>query len=107
MTESIIKNVRIASYNCNSIRSEIDVIREILTRCDILLCQEIILPEEEISFVYGIDHNFSCSVVPSRLPNSSVFNGRPVGRYAIFFRKDLNFNLEILATIVLFWCRWR
>ena len=34
MTESIIKNVRIVSYNCNSIRSEIDVIREILTRCD-------------------------------------------------------------------------
>ena len=76
MAESIINNVRIVSYNyCNSIRSEIDVIREILTRCDILLCQEIILPEEEISFVYGIDYNFSCSVVPSRLPNSSVFNG--------------------------------
>ena len=48
MAESIINNVRIVSYNCNSIRSEIDVIREILTRCDILLCQEIILPEEEI-----------------------------------------------------------
>ena len=62
MTESIINNVRIASYNCNSIRSEIDVIREILTRCDALLFQEIIFLEEEISFVYGKDHNFSCQL---------------------------------------------
>ena len=91
MAESIINKVRIVSYNCNSIRSEIDVIREILTRCDILLCQEIILPEEEISFVNGIDHDFSCSVVPSRLPNSSVFNDRPVGGYAIFFQKRPEF----------------
>ena len=87
MEDKIINNLRIVTYNCNSIRAKIDVVRNILSKCDLLLCQEIILPEEEVSFVHGIDNNFSCYVSPSRLPNSITFNGRPAGGFAIFYRK--------------------
>ena len=47
--------LRIASYNCNSIRKSIDIVRHLLGNCDILVCQEIILLPEDIGFVQSID----------------------------------------------------
>ena len=51
MTETTINNLCVISFNCNSIRSKVDTIREILNKCDILLFQEVMLPEEDVSFV--------------------------------------------------------
>ena len=77
---------------------KIDVVRNILSKCDLLICQEIFLPEEEVAFVHGIDNNFSCFVSPSRLPNSITFNGRPAEGFAIFYRKALNLTVDLISS---------
>ena len=33
------QSIRVASFNCNSIRKKIDTVRELLDTCDLLLCQ--------------------------------------------------------------------
>ena len=37
-----------------SIKSKVEIIRDILSECDILFCQEVILPEDEIDFLSRI-----------------------------------------------------
>ena len=45
------ETLKIISYNCNSIRSKVDIVRDLLSLCDILLCQEVILLEDERCFL--------------------------------------------------------
>ena len=97
MAETTINNLRVISFNCNSIRSKVDTIREILNKCDILLCQEVMLPEEEVSFVYGLDEKFSCHVVASNLPSHITSSGRPRGGFAVFYRKLLDLRIDIIT----------
>ena len=50
--------IRITSYNCYSLKSKVDIIRDLLLNCDVLCCQEVILLESELNFVESIDENF-------------------------------------------------
>ena len=83
------QSIRVASFNCNSIRKKIDTVRELLDTCDVLLCQEILLLPEDIEFLNGINPDFININVPSRCSSSVSFDGRPVGGLAIFWRRSL------------------
>jgi exonuclease III len=85
--------LRIASYNCNSIRKSIDIVRHLLGNCDILVCQEIILLPEDIGLVQSIDNEFEVFVMPSKHANSNNFDGRPYGGSAIFWRIHHGINI--------------
>ena len=39
--------LKIITYNCFSIRKRVDIIRDLLDKCDILVCQETLLLENE------------------------------------------------------------
>ena len=67
------------TYNCNSIRTKIDIIRDLLNDCDVSLLHEIILLNEDKDMFYSIDRNFDFHVFPSRLSISNNFDGRPAG----------------------------
>ena len=71
--------IRFCSYNCNSVRSKIDIIREILSECGVLLLQEIIILNENKGIFNGIDREFDVHVMPSRLCISNNYDGRPSG----------------------------
>ena len=47
-------NLRVVSYNCNSVRKNIDIIRELLNVCDIILLQEVLLLDEDVLFLGDI-----------------------------------------------------
>ena len=85
--------VKIASYNCCSIRKRIDPVRDILKSNDILLCQEIILLEEDCDILHQIDEEFDVFYVPSKPPDS-LGDGRPVSGLASFVRKSSNFKVN-------------
>lgn len=96
--EGEINNIlNIVSYNCNSIRKRIEPVRDLLKHCDILLCQEIILTEDDSDLVRGIDDNFSTCVIPSTGADSFVHEGRPIGGMAIFYRSSLDLLVDIIA----------
>ena len=95
MDLDLISSLRIASYNCNSVRKRIDIVRSILNKCDILLLQEILLLEEDKNFLYGLNSLFEAYVVPSKHSNSNCLEGRPSGGLAILWRKQLNISIDI------------
>jgi len=88
-------NLRLTSYNCNSIRKKIDIIRLLLKSCDVLVLQEIILVNDDLGFIYSIDDQFDLHVMPSKCPISENLEGRPSGGLAIFWRKSLNIDVEM------------
>ena len=90
--------LRLISYNCNSIRKKVDIIRHLLSNCDILMCQEIILLSDETDFIYNISDDFNVFVNPSKPSKSTNFEGRPSGGMAIFWRKSSNLKLAIEVT---------
>ena len=87
--------LRVVTYNCCSIRKRIDPIKEILCKVDILLCQEIILLEEDCDILYTFDENFNVIVKPSTRP-TGLGDGRPVGGIAIFYRKSMQMRIRTL-----------
>ena len=98
---------KIASYNCNSIRNKIDIIREILDENDILFLQEIMLIESDISLLDDIHDDFECISSPSKYTTDCSFSGRPKGGLAIFCRKSIlkevkfkKFNDNVMGIIV-------
>ena len=78
--------LRIASYNCCSIRKRVDPIKEILSNVDILVCQETILLHEDSHVLNQFDCNFQVIFQPSQ-PPAGEGDGRPVGGLAVFYRK--------------------
>ena len=90
-------SLRIVSYNCNSIKSKIDNIRELLSSCDILLCQEVILLQHDECYLSGIDDNFESNFVPSAESEPNHGKGRPSGGRVNFHRLSLNLIFENLC----------
>ena len=50
--------LRFVSYNCHSVRTNIDIVKQLLSSHDVVLLQELMLPEEDIAFIDMIDSNF-------------------------------------------------
>ena len=89
------ETLKIISYNCNSIRSKVDIVRDLLSLCDILLCQEVILLEDERCFLDGICELFSYVFLPSTAPDNLLGEGRPPGGMVLYFRKSLSISIDI------------
>ena len=96
MTAHEISNLRIASYNCFSIRRKINAVRDLLESHDILLCQETILCEEDCGILLNINPDFRVFYTPSSPPAFSS-DGRPEGGMCMFLRRALDLNLHIMS----------
>ena len=90
--------LRIFSYNCFSIRKRIDPIRCLLQQCDILICQETILPSQFNSVLHSIDKDFNVLIRSSVTSDtlSGLDEGRPKGGMAVFFRISSNINCDLI-----------
>ena len=91
----ILMALRVCSYNCFSIRKRIDCIRDILSSVDILVCQEIILLEEDCHALQKIDKDFNVYYVPSHLASTHTGDGRPIGGLAAFYRKSMQVSNKL------------
>ena len=96
-------NLKIISYNCQSLRSNVGIVQNLLTNCDILCLQETLIDENNCGILDQIDENFMSAYVPSvRKPD--CFVGRSSAGLVIFWRKGLsikcspiNYNKRIMG----------
>ena len=72
-----------------------DPIKQMLANSDILMCQEILLLEEDCHLLYSFDEDFDVIFKPSA-PPSGLGDGRPIGGLAIFYRKSLDMRTKSL-----------
>lgn len=83
----------IISFNCNSVRKSIDIIKDMCNSYDIILLQEIMLLSDDFFYLNDINKNFNFYAIPSTVNNSFV--GRPKGGLCILWKKSLNLNINI------------
>ena len=85
-------NLRIISYNCQSFRSNIFVVKQLLEKCDVLFLQETLLTEFNANELEQlIDNNTIACFTPATLSTSP--NGeRPKGCLAVFWKTSDTIN---------------
>ena len=84
--------IKKSSYNCNSVRKNIDLIRMLLGKCDVLLLQEIILLECDLDTISQINDQINFIARPSRKSHSNTFDGKLSGGSAIIWSKSINID---------------
>ena len=89
--------VKIVTFNCNSIRNNIDIVRYLFIN-DIILIQELMLEFSDLDFLNSFDSNFKYVANVKDRESQGICEGRPSKGVAIFWRE--NMNLEISPLIV-------
>ena len=51
--------VRIASFNCNSVRKNVEYVKTLLEENDIICLQELMLCKSDLSILNGFNDNFN------------------------------------------------
>jgi exonuclease III len=85
MTE---QSIRVSTYNCRSIKSSCDVVRQLCNISDICLIQEHWLADYDLSLLANIHNEFYARGV-SAMDTTKLLVGRPFGGVAILWRKSL------------------
>ena len=93
-------NFSICSYNCCSLRKNIDVIRELTDRnIDVILLQETFVIADDLSILQFIDENYNSIGVGATYSDDAVINvrGRPMGGLCILWRKNSPFQIKNIS----------
>ena len=91
----------ICSYNCCSLRKNIDLIRELTDKnIDIILLQETFVIADDLSILQFIDENYDSIGVGATYSDNAVINlkGRPMGGLCVLWRKNSPFQIKIVST---------
>ena len=94
----IIMDVSICSYNCCSVKKNIDIIRELTNKkVDIIFLQETFLLNDNLSHLEYVDENYFAVGVGATYSESAIVNvnGRPSGGMAILWRKNVHFDIKL------------
>ena len=64
-------NLKICSFNCCSLRKNIDLVRDLTNGCnDIVFLQETFVTEDKLGILDFIDENYECIGVPGNILKS-------------------------------------
>ena len=85
-------DLRIISYNCNSFRSNAEIISSLLDKSDVLCIQETFICQNDLAILENFDDRFYVAAEPA-IRKDDTFVGRSSGGVAIFWRKSLNLNI--------------
>ena len=80
--------LKVTSYNCDSIRNSVEIVKALLNDHDIILLQETILSENNLDFLNLLTDNFNHAATASTFNNNSM-RGRASGGLAIYWTKKL------------------
>ena len=81
--------IKFATFNCNSIRKNVESVKELLRSNDIVFLQELMLLREDLGFLKELNKDFSCTACAKGVKDNEIATGRPSKGVAIFFRNTL------------------
>ena len=82
--------IRLASYNCNSLRSKFENVRFILSEADILLLQELQLCKSDLPLLNDLNEKFDNIANVTDRESEGITEGRPSRGVAILWKKYLS-----------------
>ena len=81
--------MNIVSFNCNSARSKVDIIRALIDQFDVVCLQETFLSKDDSSFILGLRDNINYCISDC-IQNISLNIGRPKGGLLIIWKSQLD-----------------
>ncbi len=96
-------DLKIVTFNCNSIRKNCFIVEDLLSNCDILLLQETMIPSDMIDSISNINLDFQSCHIPSYDPNINGHEGRLRGGLSIFWNKKFDKYVEpiVFSNVIL------
>ena len=88
--------VRLATYNCNSIRRNAEIAKSILNEVDVLFLQELLLCKSDLHMLYDLNENFDNAAYVIDRESEGIIEGRPSRGVAILWRKGFFANVKPL-----------
>ena len=85
-------NLRIFSYNCQSFRSNISIVKRLLKKCDLLFLQETLLTQFAANELNQLTDNNTIACFTSATASTSSNGGRPRGDLAVFWKTSDTIN---------------
>ena len=85
--------VKIASYNCNSVRNNSEIVKNVLNANDIVCLQELLLSKSDLPVLNDFNENFNTIAFVEDRETQGINEGRPSRGVAIFWRKSFTSNV--------------
>ena len=82
--------VKLISYNCNSIRNNSEIVKDLLNKTDILFLQEIMLCKSDLALLNDFNEDFESVGYVKDRECEGINEGRPSKGVAIYWRKSLS-----------------
>ena len=82
---------RIATYNCNSIRNNSEIVKSLLANVDILFLQELMLEKRDLSILKDFNDDFRHVAFVNDRESEGICEGRPSKGVAILAYLSLSF----------------
>ena len=82
--------IRLISYNCNSIRNNSEIVKDLLCKCDILFLQEIMLCKSDLALLNDFNKDFENLGYVKDRECEGINEGRPSKGVAIYWRRFLS-----------------
>ena len=86
-------NLKIISYNCQSLRANVGIVQNLLTECHVLCLQETLIDENNCDILDKLDNNFMNAYVPS-VRKDDCSRGRSSGGLIILWSKHINIKFH-------------
>ena len=88
--------IRIATYNCNFIRSNAENVKAVLQKCDIACIQEIMLCKSDLPILNNFNEDFDHIAFVEDRESQGIIEGRPSRGVAIFWKRVLSLSVSPL-----------
>ena len=82
--------VRIASYNCNSVRANSANVQNIMDIADIVCLQELMLCKSDLQFLDELNKDFDNAAFVIDRESEGITEGRPCRGVSVLWRKSLS-----------------
>ena len=82
-------SLKITTYNCRSIKSSVDSVRNLCNNHDVVLLQEHWLVKDELHILSKLHEDFYAIGVSAMDTDNKLIQGRPFGGVGILWRKSL------------------
>lgn len=85
--------LKMATFNCRSVKTSVDEVRQLCDSCDIVMIQEHWLLPHDLGMLSMVHPEFLAVAKSSVNVTDNILIGRPYGGTAILYRKDLASNI--------------
>ena len=83
-------NIRFCTYNCNSVRANFENVKNILSNCDIVFLQELLLCRSDLPILDELNNDFENIAFVQDRESDGIMEGRPTRGVAVLWRKSLS-----------------